>query len=270
MPNPHAAKSRRIRSLGDVDSGYAHIYLSPHFDDAALCCGGRIAGQTDAHERVLVVTVCAAAPPRDTVHHARARELHRTWNLADDEVVPTRRREDAESMAALGAHYLYLDFLDQIYRLPEVPPPWSRATPDRLAPRLAAIVATLHRRCQKARFYAPLGIGHHPDHLATYDAAEAAQQLGAEVVYYEDFPYVNVKDAREQRLGEVGVAMRAERIAIDPTIDRKCAAIAAYASQLGMLFGEAPNALADQVADYGRRVGAKGGSYGEQVWRPGK
>ena len=36
---------------------YNHVYLSPHLDDIALSCAGRIAAQVAAGELVLVVTV---------------------------------------------------------------------------------------------------------------------------------------------------------------------------------------------------------------------
>ena len=42
-----------------------HLYLSPHFDDAALSCGGQIATFTAAGQSVLVVTITGGDPPAD-------------------------------------------------------------------------------------------------------------------------------------------------------------------------------------------------------------
>lgn len=39
------------------------VVLSPHYDDAALSCGGEIARRSAEGERVVVVTICAAPPP---------------------------------------------------------------------------------------------------------------------------------------------------------------------------------------------------------------
>ncbi|WP_446010685.1 PIG-L family deacetylase [Candidatus Electrothrix sp.] len=41
---------------------YKHIYLSPHYDDAALSCGGSIHMQAKQQEPVAVITVFAGAP----------------------------------------------------------------------------------------------------------------------------------------------------------------------------------------------------------------
>ncbi len=43
---------------------YKHIYLSPHYDDAALSCGGSIHKQATQQEPVAVITVFAGARER--------------------------------------------------------------------------------------------------------------------------------------------------------------------------------------------------------------
>ncbi|MGH2521295.1 MAG: PIG-L deacetylase family protein, partial [Anaerolineales bacterium] len=52
-----------------------HLYLSPHFDDAALSCGGTIHQQTRQGERAVVVTVCAGDSPPGPLS-AFAQTLH--------------------------------------------------------------------------------------------------------------------------------------------------------------------------------------------------
>ena len=94
---------------------YTRVYLSPHLDDAALSCGGTIAASPD---RALVITLCTA-PPSETNFNAVAVEFHAEWGLAPDEVLHVRRAEDAEAMTILGVDYVYADWLDAIYRMPE-------------------------------------------------------------------------------------------------------------------------------------------------------
>jgi LmbE family N-acetylglucosaminyl deacetylase len=125
----------------------------------------------------------------------------------------------------------------------------------------------------EATFYSPLGVGSHVDHLVTQRAAEAA--LGAGVVFYEDFPYVARPGALAQRLDQLGGRLAPEVRPIGPQLERKVAAISAYASQLPELAhsqlqrpvpaSEAAGLFAEVVAGYAREVG--GGACAERVWR---
>jgi hypothetical protein len=56
---------------------YKHIYLSPHYDDAALSCGGSIRRQAKQQEAVAVVAIFADAPavPNSSLSKS-AREVH--------------------------------------------------------------------------------------------------------------------------------------------------------------------------------------------------
>ncbi|NUN97629.1 MAG: PIG-L family deacetylase [Candidatus Omnitrophica bacterium] len=90
---------------------YPHIYLSPHYDDASLSCGGAIHLQAQAGQAVLVVTICAAPPPSGEPLSPFAQSLHRTWGNPAD-VIATREAEDRASLAILGADYLRLNFND--------------------------------------------------------------------------------------------------------------------------------------------------------------
>ncbi|HOU40916.1 MAG TPA: PIG-L family deacetylase [Promineifilum sp.] len=57
---------------------YDHLYLSPHFDDAILSCGGQIARHTAAGQSVLVVTITGGDPP-DNPPSDTVAMLHRRW-----------------------------------------------------------------------------------------------------------------------------------------------------------------------------------------------
>jgi hypothetical protein len=87
---------------------------------------------------------------------------------------------------------------------------------------------------------------------------------GARVLAYEDYPYASLGDELARRLaalrGEVGAP---ELVALGPALDRRIAAIAAYRSQLPVIFrffDDMPGA----VAAYARRVG--GGEPAERYW----
>ena len=72
---------------------YQHVYLSPHYDDAALSCGGSIHQQVQAGELVLVITICAAPPETNEPFSPYAQAMHRVWGDPLD-VVATRQAED--------------------------------------------------------------------------------------------------------------------------------------------------------------------------------
>ena len=89
---------------------YDSIYLSPHLDDAALSCGGRISAQRRAGERVLVITVFSGGE-------------HGTGGsggvFAAFEDMAARRREDEQAMDVLGADHAWLGYEEAIGRLPK-------------------------------------------------------------------------------------------------------------------------------------------------------
>jgi len=242
---------------------YAHIYLSPHPDDAALSCGGTIARQAAAGEHVLVVTICDGSPPPDASFSPFAADQHRRWDLPPAEAMRRRRAEDAAALAILGADGSDLGLLDAIYRMPAAyvddatlfgPPDPADPLGAQLRASLPAILALY----PGARLYAPLGVGNHVDHQATHALAAALAAEGVPVAFYEDFPYVARPGAREARLAVIGPALRPEPVDIAATLERKIAAIAAYASQLDNLFGGA-----EPMAEVVRAHGAE-----ERFWTP--
>ena len=103
-----------------LKSRYDYLYLSPHFDDVALSCGGQVFLRSAAAESVLVVTMTGAEPP-DDLRSDTVASLHRRWagslgGQMTGSIVAARRAEDREALAALGADAHPLPFLDCIYR----------------------------------------------------------------------------------------------------------------------------------------------------------
>lgn len=257
-----------------------HLYLSPHFDDAALSCGGQIATLTAAGQSVLVVTITGGEPPVDDSPSDTVQQLHERWATsllaegrpgeAAELMVAQRRAEDRAALAVLGAEWLHLSFLDCIYRCgPDgdalYPGPvdmFGPPNPDDDA-TLAALAEALADLPPAGRVYLPLGVGGHVDHLATRRAAE---RVFAAPRYYEDYPYT----ARPGALAEaLPPATRAAWAAATVWLDEaalaaKTAAVRAYASQLSSFFANADDLAAQLRAD-GRRALADALADGETV-----
>jgi LmbE family N-acetylglucosaminyl deacetylase len=264
-----------FHSPADIPGGYDHVYLAPHLDDAALSCGGAIAGQRAAGQRVLVVALCTAAPDPGADFSALARAFHREWRLTPAQAVAARLDEERAALAILGADGLWAGMLDAIYRSPEAY--HSRATlfappdaADPLLPTLRELIAALRARLPEASFYAPLGVGGHVDHQITCRAA--LERAGPALALYEDFPYVARAGELERRLASLALRLEPMVIPIAAGLPQKIAAVQAYASQMAELAHSqlgrmvradaALAAMAEAVAGYAQRVG------GERLWVP--
>lgn len=245
---------------------YTRIYLSPHLDDAALSCGGTIAASP---ERALVITLCTATPSA-TDFNAVAIEFHAEWGLTPDDVLRVRQAEGAEAMTILGVNYVYTDRLDAIYRMPEAY--HSRATlyrhpvsNDPLLPQVRDLIDVLIAHAPQATIYAPLGVGHHVDHLTVFEGAIACPP--DRIAFYEDINYALSPGAVEQRLAEIGQTLVAEYLAFDAAaLQKKIAAIAAYRSQMDALFGGTA-AMEAAIAAYHATLGQAHNGYAERIWR---
>lgn len=184
LPNP---KSRII------SDNMRWIYLSPHFDDAVLSCGGLIWEQTHSGIPVEIWTVMAGDPPPGA-ESALAQEMHVNWQTSNaHETVTVRRAEDQKAARRVGAAIRHLPFPDAIYRRSKtgtlyypkgifVPPnPHESDMVDEI----------VHQISQKLTPYdtivCPLAIGGHVDHILTRQALE---NLGRPLWYYADVPYV--------------------------------------------------------------------------------
>ena len=79
------------------------IYISPHFDDAVLSCGGLIWEQTQKGNPVEIWTVCAGDAPPGPLS-LLALDCHRQWGIESAaELVAARRLENQEAAALVGA-----------------------------------------------------------------------------------------------------------------------------------------------------------------------
>lgn len=193
------------------------IYLSPHLDDAAYSCGGRISAQVAAGEDVAIWTLFAGDPPPGPLSEFAQLTLQRSGAPVSVEARREEDRRSATRLAAVSRHFSYCDALyrdqrvgDQrriLYTSPRMlkgsPLPHDRAL-------LQRIIDVLVRELPPgAILVCPLAFGDHVDHRLTRAAAEeafrrrrAAGDPLAALWYYADFPYAVRSDAINNRIIE--------------------------------------------------------------------
>ncbi len=168
------------------------LYLSPHFDDAVLSCGGQIYDRAQRGQQVAVVTLCAAPPPGELSPFAAS--LHARWDHSFD-----RAAEDREALGRLGAIPIHLPFHDCIYRRSPAGE-WLYASEAALFGEVSAHESGLIDRLASelgrvplkpdSDIFIPRAIGNHVDHQIVRAAGEAwCRARGRSFQYYADYPY---------------------------------------------------------------------------------
>lgn len=251
-----------------VTKQYAHVYLSPHLDDAVFSCGGRIWRQRQAGEPVLVVTVFAGVREPDAALSPYARQLHQRWG--HPAAVEERRGEDRGAMALLGAEGVHWPYIDCIYRrtcngrflYASEQTLWGEIDPtdQKLIAELADRMAGLPL-APEGTLCVPLGVGHHVDHRIVRRAAEGS---GYTLIYCEDFPYAEDREAVEGALADG--EWREERVLLSQrALDAKIAAAACYDSQVSTFWTDVGD-MAASMREFAERTG--GGRPAERYWVP--
>lgn len=241
------------------------IFLSPHYDDVVLSCGGTVAALAAGGWQPLMVTVFGGETPEELVGDF-ASWKHSRWGYASaDDVLTVRRAEDTAAAAVLGCRTRWLGYFDAIYR-------GERYAADRelfgelreveraLVPLLADEVSSLPEWEPGTAVYVPLGVGGHVDHQLTFAAGQLLAARGIPVFAYEDCPYaIHTPEGVDRRLtalsGQVGPPAL---VPIAEALDRRIAAIAAYTTQLPVIFrftDDMPGALAGHAARVGGALG---------------
>jgi LmbE family N-acetylglucosaminyl deacetylase len=260
------------------------IFLSPHFDDISLSCGGVAARLSRMGARCLGFTVFTAPVPEGVLLSPFAAAMHDDWERSNGTSVKAvnevRRDEERAAMRLLGLESVWLDLPDAPYRqgshanylytdnsqLMGVPAREEKRTlVPLIAGRISRVAAEAGAR-GRVRVFAPLGIGHHVDHQLVF---LAARRLGPRygVLFYEDFPYASRPGALDTRLAELDGSMQPRLMPITDLIGIKIAAIARYKSQLASLFGDSEDMPAF-VRAYFRSVAgdASPEQYAERLW----
>ncbi|MEN4042219.1 MAG: PIG-L family deacetylase [Anaerolineaceae bacterium] len=240
------------------------IYLSPHYDDAVLSCGGLIWEQVNFSHTVEIWTIFSGNPPEGALSDY-AREHHQRWGVVDS-LIALRRSEDQAACAALGVKPRYFDLPDCIYRrlpggealIKSRTNLFSAIHPGEtdLIHRITAIVAA--QLLPADRLVCPLGVGGHVDHRLVRAAVDALERP---VWYYADFPYTILPEFQFQLADWVppGSARWHHQIS-QQGLAAWQAGVASYASQIST-FWENQDEMRSAIAAY-----AKTG-YGSSLWQ---
>jgi LmbE family N-acetylglucosaminyl deacetylase len=245
------------------------VFLSPHYDDAELSCGGTLAAMADAGEKPLVLTIFGGEP--DGPLSSFAAEMHRAWGLEPAGAIAHRRQEEACAAEVLEIESHWLDLPDAIYRGERY------LNDDHLFGAVHPGEATFYREIQGAifrfldehgiepeTFYCPLGIGNHVDHQLVLASARSLTYRGHTVIAWEDYPY-----AGDPGVEIEPVALRRSRGEPDTRqmseehLQRKIEAVNCYASQHDVIF-RFQGDPATVTRAYAERVG--NGSPAERFW----
>jgi LmbE family N-acetylglucosaminyl deacetylase len=228
------------------------IYISPHFDDAVLSCGGLIWEQTHSGIPVEIWTVMAGDPPPGPVSDLITR-VHADWNTGTpQETVALRRIEDQEAARCVGATVRHLKVVDALYRRTNTgnliytqdvldPIPVHPRDKDVVEDVIKQVAEDLN---QHDTIVCPLAIGGHVDHIITRKAVEA---LRRPVCYYADIPYLL---KHEDKLAPAIANMKGKTFFVSaPGLAAWQKGIAAHASQISSLFGDVQD-MRTQIKNY--------------------
>lgn len=245
------------------------VFLSPHFDDAELSCGGTLAQMADAGKQPLIVTIFGGEPAGPL--NAFAREMHQAWGLGPEEAIASRRAEEACAALALGVDSRWLNFPDAIYRGERY------LNDDHLFGAIHPREATLNHDIRDAlfellnemdiepsAFYCPIGIGNHVDHQHVLATARTLTFRGYPVIAWEDYPYagdpgVEVEPVAKRRSGGVPEI----RDLSESAMERKIEAINCYRSQHAVIFRHQGDPT-ESTRAYAERIG--NGTPAERFW----
>jgi LmbE family N-acetylglucosaminyl deacetylase len=252
------------------------VYISPHLDDVVYSCGGTIYSQVQGGANVLVVTVCTGSPENDALTDF-ALELKARWG-GNEDPVGVRRNEDLAAMRVLGARGVHLGYLDCVYRqdahtgevfYPTVKEIFGEVHPAEHRLHRDVLVAFLDRArvAEKATVYAPLGAGHHVDHIIVRRMALLLAAQGCRVLFYEDYPYAGDAQVVGAALG--GEASRCWQVRSyafgEAALKAKAEAAACYVSQISTFWSNAGQ-MYEALRTQALAVGG-GGCYAENHWQ---
>jgi LmbE family N-acetylglucosaminyl deacetylase len=241
------------------------VFLSPHYDDAALSCGGLLTrlSQRSAQVTMLTVFTADAANPDDT--SPLAHTLRALWHTGhgQDEVYKVRAEEERGVCEALGFGSAWLGFPEAPCRYPRM-----RTVDELVSPgydlRQDVAYAALRERLgaeldahRGACVFVPLGVGH-LDHLLVYAVVDdliTAGEVNHPVMYYEDYPYA-ARSGIAQRLAQVQshTTMWPHTLALGDALRARFDLIQRYHSQMRMLF-ETESGAFDELNTYAMSVG---------------
>jgi LmbE family N-acetylglucosaminyl deacetylase len=254
-----------------------HLFISPHYDDIALSCGGTAALVAEAGMDAVVALLFGDHPDPDQPMTRFAEQMHRDWGMSADQVIAGRRAEEAESSRILGLRDVFLPFRDAIYRgenylnedqLFGAPAQGDVDLPELVVGALEAVGFT----AANTRVYAPLASGFHVDHQLGFQTGVLLDRGGWEVWFWEDLPYSLLEGRVDDRVARAARPLEvAALVDVTPVWTKKIDAIMAYPSQLKVIFeqyvgaGSTREAIDQVMSAYSQEAG--NGRNAERFWR---
>lgn len=246
------------------------IFLSPHFDDAVLSCGGLIWQQSQGGEAAQVWTICGGEPPEGELS-SFAESLHARWQTPAGQVIATRKSENLAACDLLGAFPHDFPVPDCIYRratdgshlYASEESLFGHLHPDDMAQAHALAEALAALPGGIVDIVAPLGVGNHVDHQLTRLAAELAwPRSDWRLWYYADYPYAASAGDQISRLIKPG--WKEQVTPLKPAaIQAWQAAVAAYTSQIST-FWPSREAMQASIEAFAAQNG------GIRLWNAGR
>jgi LmbE family N-acetylglucosaminyl deacetylase len=226
------------------------IYISPHFDDAVLSCGGLIWEQTHTGIPVEIWTVNSGDPPPGPDSELMKR-MHAIWQTGSaEETVALRRLEDLSAAREVGATVRHLNMVDAIYRRTNIGSLlYSHDVFDPIHHQEIGIVEETTIRIAQGlndqdTIVCPLALGGHVDHVIIRSALEC---LFRPLLYYEDVPYLFT---HERELAAATERMDPNTYFIsEHGLAAWQAGISAHKSQISSLFADLQD-MRTKIANY--------------------
>lgn len=248
------------------------VFLSPHFDDVVLSCGGTVARLARRGVPAYILTIFGGEPSEPLSDFARWQ--HRSRGVDDTTVVTQRRGEEVCAAQLLGAEAIWFDVPDAIYRGTRYSSDeelFGNPHPDDLDlihDFVRALQALLAPLPTPLLLCAPLGVGNHVDHQLTrlvalqladseeYPLTSPGSNWG-ELWAYEELPYAASRQGAMMLPDLVTQFSTGIPISVpldDDLFRKRIQAVHCYQSQLSFIFRE----LGDPemvIGDYARTVG---------------
>ena len=237
------------------------VFVSPHYDDAVLSCGGVLTYLNEQGYACEVLTVFGGGPSWGDPLSSIARQ-YVGEDLASSEadisiemcrdLVERRRREDRSACQRLGITNVHaLSFKDAIYRCQGTMPyyvgevdlfgPPAINDQQLLDTQLMEYFLCFKRESAISWFFPTLSP--HVDHQILHQIGKKLQHRGFSIIFYEEFPYW--KDAACFSLE--GHTLHS--VSIVQQLEAKIKAVLEYRSQIMCLFGgwdQVQQALAEE------------------------
>ena len=233
---------------------YDYIYISPHLDDVTFSCSGTICAYKNQGARILIATLFAGDPRPPFPPLAQA--CHQLWQVPED-VPPYHRRkvEDEQAMSILGVDYVWLNWLELIYRDPtlsdlsDINEYHGSFLHDPIYPTLSHWLLDLQAAYSHATIVAPLGVGRHRDHGIVFQTTLKVLDH-ASLLFFEDFPYAAYlpEETTDQTRSYHLLPLEVD---ISHFLPQRILAAACYQSQHAMLFYP-PSSFPEMIRDYTR------------------